>query len=53
MLLLLRIAGIVALFSAAVHVFVPGSFYTATVLFVLVGLAVWLAALWRGRRGHD
>ena len=50
-LLLLRIAVIVAILSAAVYVFVPGSFYTATTLFVLIGLAVWLMALWR-RRGH-
>ena len=51
-MLFLRIAAIVALLSLAVYLFVPASFYTATSLFVLVGLAVWLAALWRRRSGQ-
>lgn len=50
-LLFLRIAAVVLALSLAVYWFVPASFYTATSLFVLIGFAVWLAALWRGRRG--
>lgn len=47
----LAIALAVALACAALWAFVPGSFYTGSVLAVLAGLLVWVARRRRGWRG--
>lgn len=48
---LLAILAVVAALSAATYVLVPNSFYTATALYLGIGLLIWGVRLVRRRRG--